>query len=69
MTAGFLFKRLVYLVLTAFIVTLIIFGVTQILPANAAIMILGEHATEEALAAVNARLGLDQPLWCNTGRG
>jgi len=61
MSASFLLKRLFYLVLTAFLVTLIIFGVTQILPANAATMILGEYATDEALAAVNARLGLDQP--------
>lgn len=60
MSASFLLKRLFYLVLTAFLVTLIIFGVTQILPANAATMILGEYATDEALAAVNARLGLDQ---------
>jgi peptide/nickel transport system permease protein len=63
MSASFLLKRLFYLVLTAFLVTLIIFGITQILPANAATMILGEYATEEALAAVNARLGLDQPAW------
>jgi peptide/nickel transport system permease protein len=61
MSASFLLKRLLYLALTAFLVTLIIFGVTQILPANAATMILGEYATDEALAAVNARLGLDQP--------
>ncbi|MEP3676856.1 ABC transporter permease [Sulfitobacter sp.] len=60
MSASFLLKRLFYLVLTAFLVTLIIFGVTQVLPANAATMILGEYATDEALAAVNARLGLDQ---------
>ncbi|MEP1768385.1 MAG: ABC transporter permease [Sulfitobacter sp.] len=63
MTASFLLKRLLYLMLTAFLVTLIIFGVTQILPANAATMILGEYATDEALAAVNKRLGLDQPAW------
>ncbi|MHA3978994.1 ABC transporter permease [Halovulum sp. GXIMD14794] len=61
MSASFLLKRLLYLALTAFLVSLIVFAVTQILPANAATMILGEYATEESLAALNQRLGLDQP--------
>lgn len=61
MSAFFLLRRLAYLALTALLVSLIVFGVTQILPANAATMILGEYATDEALAALNAKLGLDQP--------
>ncbi|SNT01804.1 ABC transporter permease [Tropicimonas sediminicola] len=61
MSASFLLRRLAYLALTAFLVSLIVFGVTQLLPANAATMILGEYATPEALAALNERLGLDQP--------
>lgn len=61
MSLAFIVKRIFYLVLTAFIVSLIVFSVTQILPANAATMILGEYATDEALAALNAKLGLDQP--------
>ncbi|MEQ3624794.1 MAG: ABC transporter permease [Celeribacter sp.] len=61
MSASFLLRRLAYLALTAFLVSLIVFGVTQLLPANAATMILGEYATPEALAALNQRLGLDQP--------
>ena len=63
MSLRFLLKRLVYLALTALIVSMIVFGVTQILPANAATMILGEYATDESLAALNARLGLDRPAW------
>lgn len=61
MSASFLLRRLAYLALTAFLVSLIVFGVTQLLPANAATMILGEYATPEALATLNDRLGLDQP--------
>ena len=61
MSVTFLIRRLFYLVLTAIVVSMIVFGVTQVLPANAAQMILGEYATEEALAVLNARLGLDEP--------
>lgn len=63
MSLAFLLKRLSSLVVTALIVSIIVFGITQLLPANAATMILGEYATEEALATLNARLGLDQPAW------
>lgn len=62
MSPGFIIKRVFYLALTSLIVSMIVFGVTQILPANAATMILGEYATDESLAALNARLGLDQPV-------
>ncbi|MEP2639686.1 ABC transporter permease [Roseobacter sp.] len=61
MSAPFLVKRLLYMVLTAFVVSIIVFGVTQLLPADAAVMILGENATPEAMEALAARLGLDRP--------
>lgn len=61
MSAAFLVKRLFYMVLTAFVVSIIVFGVTQLLPADAAVMILGEDATPEAMKALTARLGLDRP--------
>lgn len=61
MSAPFLIKRLFYMALTAFIVSIIVFGVTQLLPANAAVMILGENATPEAMEALTRRLGLDRP--------
>ncbi|MBU2962930.1 ABC transporter permease [Citreicella sp. C3M06] len=68
MSASFLLRRLAYLALTAFLVSLIVFGVTQLLPANAATMILGEYATPEALAALNQKLGLDQPALVQYGQ-
>ncbi len=61
MSASFLIKRLFLMVLTAFVVSIIVFGVTQLLPADAAVMILGENATPEAMAALSSRLGLDRP--------
>ena len=61
MTVSYVIKRLIYLVFTALLVSLIVFSVTQLLPANAATMILGEYATDEALAILNRKLGLDDP--------
>ena len=39
-----------------------VFGITQVLPGDAAVMMLGENATAEQLAAVRQRLGLDEPI-------
>lgn len=63
MTAGYLFRRLLAVVLVLAIVTFAVFALTMILPGNAAIMILGEHRTEESLAALEAQLGLDRPWY------
>ncbi len=62
MSLQYIGKRLFYLVVTAFVVSMIVFGITQILPANAAVMMLGEYATPDALAAVEERLGLNRPV-------
>jgi peptide/nickel transport system permease protein len=40
---------------------LLVFAVLDVLPGNAAQVILGETATPESLAALEARLGLDRP--------
>src|SRR5260370_1578405 len=42
---------------------MVVFGVTQLPPADAAVTLLGENATPEALAAVRLRLGLNDPAW------
>ncbi|MDY7532590.1 ABC transporter permease [Pseudomonas sp. Bout1] len=63
MTAAYLTKRLLLVVYTLLIVSLLVFAITQLLPADAAVTLLGQSATPEALAALRARLGLDQPAW------
>ncbi len=63
MTAGYLGKRLGYIVLTLFIVSVMVFGITQVLPGNAAVMILGEFATKEGVRALSQQLGLDRPAY------
>jgi peptide/nickel transport system permease protein len=57
-----LMRRLVSGVFVMWIVTLMVFGGTEILPGDLAQAVLGQNATEESLAAVRQRLGLDRPL-------
>jgi len=58
-----LLRRLLLMVYTVVIVSVLVFAITQALPADAAQTLLGENASPEALAAVRARLGLDHPIW------
>ncbi|UOR00988.1 ABC transporter permease [Leucobacter allii] len=44
-------------------VVIAVFFLLRLVPGDPAAMILGERATPEALAALRAELGLDQPLW------
>jgi len=64
---AYLLKRLLLIVYTLLVVSLVVFAITQVLPADAATMLLGENATPEALAAIRAKLGLDQPVWLQYG--
>ncbi|WP_119308197.1 ABC transporter permease [Cohaesibacter haloalkalitolerans] len=63
MSASYLTKRVALIFYTLLIVSLIVFAMTQILPADAAVMMLGENATEEALAALREQMGLNNPVW------
>ncbi len=60
--AGYLLKRLGFIVLTMFLASIIIFSVTQFLPGDVAQLILGQFATETAIANLREELGLNQPL-------
>ncbi|WP_112436679.1 ABC transporter permease [Rhizobium sp.] len=63
MSPNYIAKRLVMIVYTLLVVSLIVFAITQILPADAAVMMLGENATKDALDALRQSMGLDQPIW------
>src|SRR5258708_16693709 len=47
---------------TLWLVTLIVFCVTHLLPGNVAVMILGQYQNVEQLRALEAKLGLNDPL-------
>jgi len=57
----FLLKRLATFVATLVAASAVIFAVLDILPGNAADVMLGESATLEARQALVAKLGLDRP--------
>ena len=54
-------RRTVVGIATLFVVSLLIFLGTSVLPGDVAQIILGQMATPESLAALRAKLGLDQP--------
>jgi peptide/nickel transport system permease protein len=63
MSRGYLIRRLLAIILVLAIVTFAVFAITTVLPGNAAVMILGEYATPDAVAALQRQLHLDQPWY------
>ena len=57
----FFFKRLATFLITLAVASAVVFAVLELLPGNAAEVILGDTATPESVAALNAKLGLDRP--------
>lgn len=57
----FLLKRLFTFFMTLAVASMVVFAVLELLPGNAAEVILGDTATPESLAALQAKLGLDRP--------
>ena len=56
-------RRLWGIVPVIFLVSIAIFSIIHLIPGNPAQNIAGPNATPEQLAALEARLGLDQPIW------
>lgn len=63
MSARWFGRRLLLVIYTLLVVSVVVFGITQLLPADAATAILGTSATPNALAALRAQLGLNAPAW------
>lgn len=62
--AKFLFKRILSVIPTLMIVLIIVFCLVRVLPGSAAYALVDEeNMTPEAIAEIEARLGLDKPLW------
>lgn len=57
----YLGKKLAQMLPVAFFVTIIVFALTNLLPGDPTVTILGEQATPEQRAAVRIEYGLDQP--------
>jgi peptide/nickel transport system permease protein len=57
----FLFKRVITLIATLIGTSVVVFLVLEILPGNAAQILMGPDASPDAVAALATKLGLDQP--------
>ncbi|MFS4549067.1 ABC transporter permease [Comamonas resistens] len=64
----FLLKRLITLIVTLLGASIVVFAVLEILPGDAAQMLMGPDAEPEAVQAMVQQLGLDQPVLTRYGQ-
>jgi peptide/nickel transport system permease protein len=60
---GLILRRVGVALLTLLLVSAIVFAITAVLPGDAAQAALGQSATPGMIAALRARMGLDEPAW------
>lgn len=61
--ALFILRRLSLMVIVLFLVSVIVFGLVNILPGDPATLILGIEATPETLSTLREQMGLNDPLY------
>jgi len=64
----YVLRRIALAVVTLFLLSAIVFAISNILPQNVGRAILGPFASTEAVAQLNAQLGTDDPLIVQYGR-
>lgn len=55
-------RRLLQVLATVILVSLLVFGLMHMLPGDPALMLLGERGSDETLAAMRKEMGLDQSI-------
>jgi peptide/nickel transport system permease protein len=60
---NYLVRRTGLALVTGLAVLTLVFGIVRILPGKPSHVILGDFASEAAIAALDQRLGLDRPIW------
>ena len=63
----YVIRRLLWMVVVLFFVSLITFLLAFAVPGDPAKSIVGTHATPEVLVRVRHELGLDKPIWKQYG--
>jgi peptide/nickel transport system permease protein len=61
-------QRLLYVVVVVWIMSVLIFAITQLLPGNVAYAILGQYATNAQIAELERLLGLNDPWYAQYWR-
>ena len=59
---AYLTRRLIALVITLVVTSIIIFVMSEVVPVDPARSILGQYTTDENVAALRVQMGLDRPL-------
>ena len=67
MNAQYILQRLLTTLAVLIGVTFVVFLIIQLVPGDPARVILGVQANDENVAALRARLGLDEPFWTQYG--
>ena len=60
--ARYLFRRFTALLITLVVISVIIFGMAEVIPVDPARSILGQYATEANVQALRLQMGLDKPV-------
>lgn len=60
---SYIIKRILSLIPTLFVVSVVVFLVVYMIPGGPATALLGMEATPEAIADLNAQLGFDRPFF------
>jgi peptide/nickel transport system permease protein len=60
---GYAARRILWIVTTLVLLSVLIFAITQILPGSVARVIAGQFAGQEAVDAITAKLGLNDPFY------
>jgi peptide/nickel transport system permease protein len=60
---NYIIKRILQIIPVLWVVTILIFVIIRLIPGDPATVLLGEKATPELVAALQAKLGLDQPIY------
>ena len=66
--ALYVLRRIALALVTLFLLTIIVFAISNVLPQDVGRAILGPFASNEAVAELNRQLGTDQPLLVQYGR-
>ena len=59
----YIVKRILQMIPVLLIITFIIFFGMRLIPGDPALLLVGNRASDEVIAATRARLGLDEPLF------
>jgi peptide/nickel transport system permease protein len=60
-------SRILQIIPTFALIGVVVFLLVRLLPGDPATALLGDRATPEALARINAQLGFDKPIWVQFG--